>query len=128
MSSTCRTHGQSGGVIFFIANSVQGHAPPSPANWIHGHAWAVMPQMDEVMGIGPLDVGRSATANRPHPLEEGRASWRTRSSDRSVNMQDFQWHLRLAKRKASVAAIQETEAYRALWRKFSTQEAWGENP
>lgn len=128
MSDKCPTHSQSGGVIFFIANSVQGHAPPSPTILFHAHAWAVMPRMDEVMGIGQSDVGRSATTNCPHPLEEGRASWRTRSSDRSVNMQDFQWHLRLTKRKASVAAIQDTEAYQALWRKLRTLEAWGGQP
>ena len=69
MSDKCPTHSQSGGVILFIANSVQGHAPPSPIILFHAHAWAVMPRMDEVMGIGQSDVGRSATTNSPHPLD-----------------------------------------------------------
>ena len=113
-----------------IAISVQGHAPLRSLNL--GYAGVVMPTFtrDEVIGPGPWDVGWSAIPplGPPQPLEEGGARWRTRSSDRSVNMQDFHWHLRLEKRKASVSAIQESEAYRALRRKFGTLEAWGENP
>ena len=126
MPFACHTHGQSGGARSFIANSVQGHAPPT--NWIPGHAGAAMPLRDEVMGPGPWDVGWSATANRPHPLEEGGARWRTRSSDRAVNTQDDDWHRRLEERQAAVSAVQETESHRALWRKLRTLEAWGGHP
>ena len=129
MSYTCHTHGQPGGAKSFIANSVQGHAPLT--NLSPGHAGAIMPRRDEVMAVmgpGPWDVGWSAAANRPHPLEEGGARWRTRSSDRSVNMQDDDWHRRLEKTQAAVSAIQETDSYRALWRKLPTLEAWGGHP
>ena len=113
-----------------IAISVQGHAPIRGLNL--GYAGVVMPifTRDEVIGPGPWVVGWSAIPplGPPHPLEEGGARWRTRSSDKSVNMRDFHWHLRLEKRKASVSAIQESEAYRTLRRNFGTLEAWGENP
>ena len=118
------------GVNSSIAISVQGHAPLRSLNL--GYAGVVMPTFtrDEVIGPGPWDVGWSAIPplGPPHLLEEGGARRRTRSYDRSVNMQDFHWHLRLEKRKASVSAIQESEAYRALRRKFDTLEAWAENP
>ena len=126
MAHAWPTHGQSEGANNSIANLVQGHAPPTSLNL--GFAGAAMPTFtgDEVIGPGTWDVGWPAI--RPHPVEEGGARWRTRSFEGSVNMQDADGHLRLEKRKASVSAIQETEAYRAFWRKLRTLGSWGGHP
>ena len=86
-----------------VAILAQVHAPPTALNLTHV-AMAAFTR-DEVIGLG-----------------------RTRSSDRSVNTQDVDWHRRRDKRKAAISSIQETEAYRALSRKLHTLEALDGHP